>query len=265
MRALIARALVGLIGNGSTSGMTYSDGEGRLSVPTAADGRAALAACADNDSRLSNARTPTAHGHAQSDVTNLTSDLAGKAAVSHTHNASDINAGTVATARLGGGTANSSTFLRGDQTYAAPPGGNPYTTSRVTGSNATTTGQSLVDITGLSIALLANTVYEFEAVLSVQSSSTAGNGYGIQFSAAGATIEAQATGTLAAATQKTARINAFNTAATPFVTVAATGGIIIKGVIAVGANAGTLSARHLKVTSGTSTVFINSFVKVRAI
>jgi hypothetical protein len=35
--------------------------------------------------------------------------------------ASAISSGTVATARLGSGTANSTTFLRGDQTYAAPP------------------------------------------------------------------------------------------------------------------------------------------------
>jgi len=34
--------------------------------------------CASNDSRLSDARTPTAHGHAESEVTNLVTDLAAK-------------------------------------------------------------------------------------------------------------------------------------------------------------------------------------------
>lgn len=42
----------------------------------------------------------------------------GAAATSHTHSAADITSGTMATARLGSGTANSTTFLRGDQTYA---------------------------------------------------------------------------------------------------------------------------------------------------
>jgi hypothetical protein len=37
--------------------------------------------------------------------------------------ASQVTAGTVATARLGSGTANSSTFLRGDQSWATPAGG----------------------------------------------------------------------------------------------------------------------------------------------
>lgn len=42
------------------------------------------------------------------------------AALSHTHAAADITSGTMDTARLGSGTANNTTFLRGDQTWATP-------------------------------------------------------------------------------------------------------------------------------------------------
>ena len=44
-----------------------------------------------------------AHVHAEADVTNLVTDLAGKAALSHNHDASNINAGTLALARGGAG------------------------------------------------------------------------------------------------------------------------------------------------------------------
>jgi hypothetical protein len=78
----------------------------------------------DVDAAISAAAQPGGpHTHPISDVTDLQTNLDEKASSSHTHNASDVNAGTLATARLGSGTANSTTFLRGDQTWAAPAGG----------------------------------------------------------------------------------------------------------------------------------------------
>lgn len=187
--------------------------------------------------------TDFAHSHIVSDITGLQAALDAKANTSHAHAISDVS---------------------GLQTALDAKGVAPIF-ARVTGSNVTTTGQALVDVTGLSVALAINAVYEFEANLSVQSSSTAGNQYGVNYSAAGATIEAQISGTLAAATARADRINALNTAAPAYVTSGATGGIKIQGIITTGANAGNLTIKHFKTTSGTSTVFINSYLKVTRI
>lgn len=72
-------------------------------------GTGAQQACAGDDARLSNERDPTAHAHA----------------------AEDLTSGTVATARLGTGTPDATTFLRGDQTWAAPTGGSGLTYPQV--------------------------------------------------------------------------------------------------------------------------------------
>lgn len=105
---------------GSTSGLPIVTGTGGV-LQAGAFGTGAGQVCQGNDSRLSDSRTPTAHKstHATGGSDALTAADIGAAASSHAHAASDITSGTIATDRLGSGTASSSTFLRGDQTYAA--------------------------------------------------------------------------------------------------------------------------------------------------
>jgi hypothetical protein len=59
----------------------------------------------------------------------------------HQHNASDITAGTMATARLGSGSANSSSFLRGDQVYTNNLAGDLTLTAGTTETRSLNVGQ----------------------------------------------------------------------------------------------------------------------------
>lgn len=137
--------------------------------------------------------------------------------------------------------------------------------SRVTSADFTTTGQALVDITGLTFATVANAVYMFSASLSTASGDVNGIEVGVQHSGAGASIEAIATGSTTAAAGTTARISALNTASPAFNTVNGNGGVYIEGILTVGATPGNLTIQLLKVTSGTATVRINSFLDVKRI
>jgi hypothetical protein len=72
-------------------------------------------------------------------------------------NASNISSGTVGTARLGTGTANASTFLRGDQTYAAVPSPNNGTlTMNVSGTGLSGSATFTADQSGNSTFTVAS-------------------------------------------------------------------------------------------------------------
>ncbi|MGD9643532.1 MAG: hypothetical protein AB7V08_12420, partial [Elusimicrobiales bacterium] len=149
--------------------------------------------------------------------------------------------------------------------YLVPSSNGIPAYARVTTSDVTTTVQTLTDITGLSVALAASAVYEFEANLSCAGDTgTDGNSYGVNFSgAAGATLEASLYAPPTSTTMKTERINALNTASSAYFTTASqSGGVLIKGIIATNGDTGNLTIKQLKVTTGTATVRVGSYLKV---
>ena len=69
-------------------------------------------------------------------------------------NASNLGSGTVPTARLGSGTANSTVHLRGDGTWAEAGGGKVLQVVSVTKTDTfTTTNSAFTDVTGLTVSI----------------------------------------------------------------------------------------------------------------
>ena len=84
---------------------------------------------------------------------------------------SKITTGTMATARLGSGTADSTTFLRGDQTYAVPSGGGGINTLKKTATQ-TINGTAFQDITNLTFSVVSGTNYAFKYYIVFRSATT---------------------------------------------------------------------------------------------
>lgn len=182
----------------TASQISDSTAAGR-SVLTAADAAAQRTALGLGTAATtaSTAYAAASHTHAQSDITNLVSDLAGKAASSHTHAAADIASGTIATARLGSGTANSTTFLRGDNTWAVPSGGGGGSVSVakafLTGTQVNSTVTPAV-LTGATFTLTPGQTGTFTAILIFTAAATT-TGVGAGFRVAqGAGADATAKG-----------------------------------------------------------------------
>lgn len=130
-----------------------------------------------------------------------------------------------------------------------------------------TTSTTAVDITGLTAALLANTMYEFDVLLEVMSTSSAGVRTGLQFSTAGAVAEAYWAGMQTVAAPNQATSNVLGTTPNQIWAGNASTPAVVKawGVVRVGANAGNFTVQLMKVTSGTGSAMVGSQLKVRKI
>lgn len=130
-------------GNGAISGLVITTGDianSAITTPKIADGAVATVDIADSAvtlAKMANVATGTVLGRSTAG-TGVPEALTTLPAVSGANltslNASNLSSGTVGTARLGTGTANSTTFLRGDGTWATA-GGDP-TTAQVLNATA---------------------------------------------------------------------------------------------------------------------------------
>ncbi len=165
----------------------------------------------------------------------------------------------------------SGNFLMSDGTnWTAQNTRHNWTSFVVSGSNATTTGQSLTDVTGLTSGTLTNgTLYEVEAWLNVTTSAvTTGCQYAIGTTGSGgasvvmAVLMGNSTGTAITLENLTGAGGTASTAR--LLTSAQSGMMYIHGWVTTrGSGTANISIQHLKVTSGTSTVLIGSLFRYR--
>jgi hypothetical protein len=145
--------------------------------------------------------------------------------------------------------------------------GTPEQLGKVSGSDFTTTSTSLVDITGLTVACLANTLYEVDAMCRLLTSADAnGMSFGLHYSGAGSPavcVLIFCTSSAVAVMGSEAKA-AMDSASGPWMTFAGgVGMFLVRGWFLAGSGAGNLTLRVLKATSGTATVRVGSFIRAR--
>lgn len=148
-RSLLGLGTAALLNTGTASGeIPILDGSGRLStsvIPNLAI--TSIQVVANQAARLALVNVEPGDVAKQSDnglsymlaTTPASTDANWVSIGDTTIDAGDIVSGTINSARLGSGSANSTTFLRGDGTWSSPPGGLPrlpYTESTATGNLA---------------------------------------------------------------------------------------------------------------------------------
>lgn len=175
--------IVGITGtvaefNAALTGADFATGGGTATGTNTGD-QTSVSGNAGTATTLQTARTINGvsfNGSANITVTAAAETLSGAAlpALSGANltalNAANLSSGTVAPARLGSGTASSTTFLRGDSTYATPAGGGPtYVVTTADTTNATT---SYANITGMVIPVSASTRYRISCVFPYDANAT---------------------------------------------------------------------------------------------
>lgn len=137
------------------SGTGFVRVTGGVLDPVVSFGTGSGTICQGNDARLSDARTPLAHSHPQSEVTGLVADLAAKQATSQK------------------GQANGYASLGADGKVPSgelPPGGSGFMAGLTKNADQTGIGTGFVDITGLTVPVLNGQRIRFYGALRVTSS-----------------------------------------------------------------------------------------------
>jgi hypothetical protein len=184
-------------------------------------------------------------------------------------NATNLSSGTVATARLGSGSATALTFHRGDQTWAAP-----QTFSRVTSDVTTTDNSTGTDVTGLSFSVAASETWEFEITANISCTDTGGIDFQFSLPTSPTGFKGYFFGSNASRTSYANDVVTDNSWSNHYSTFnsAATSGAFcqmrIKGIIRNGANSGTVQLRTRVVNGGgaqTATVYADSYITARRV